>query len=76
MNSANNAAFNTILFGASGYLVGAVHGRQYWTDQKQYALRFMGAGAAGLMARSLPVATVTQDYFDDAVDPAILRERR
>lgn len=73
MNSGNNRAFNTILFGSAGYLVGAVHGRQYWTDQKQFALRFMGPHAASLMARGLPVATVTQDYFDDAVDPAILR---
>lgn len=73
MTETLNHAFNTILFGSAGYLVGAVHGRQYWTDEKRWALRFRGVDAASVMARSISVATVTQDYFDDAVDPAILR---
>lgn len=72
----HNHEFNTILFGSHGYLVGAVHGRQYWTNQKEFALRFRGADPAGIFARSIAAATVAMDYFDDGADLAPIDMRK
>jgi hypothetical protein len=73
-----NHQFNTILFGSLGYLVGAVHGRQYWTNQKEFALRFRGAEPAEIFARSIAAATLVMDYFDDGADlgPIDMRKAR
>lgn len=69
----NNRAFDTVLFSRGGYLVGRVRGLEFWTDEKRWALRFRGVGAAMLLARTISAATVPMNYFDDAVDPAVLR---
>lgn len=73
MPDLNNRAFDTVLFSRGGYLVGRVRGFEFWTDEKRWALRFRGVDAAMLLARTISAATVPMNYFDDAVDPAILR---
>ncbi len=55
--------FDTIILGPRGYLVGAIAGRFYWTDEKWAALRFTRDGAEQF-SRSMPGMNALGSYAE------------